>query len=286
MKLRMQIRSSQDPSRTENASLASRDASRSWDVRIVMSGLPMQSCSVLMSSGDDHIVVDTGFPQHDSILLDGLQRAGVQPHQVTGVINTHFHIDHVGANAAFPNAWIFGSQVDFDWALRIYDSVCGGETRREVFRTFYPEIRDEDFDRMDQARVLQLIRWMWDPACLGDRSRYRWLEQTPLDLDGIQVLPTPGHTPGHVSLIVEGTDDRYLVLGDARAFQDENAIGYDMPPWRQAEYERSRRLINQFEGILIPGHDDPFSQSPAETADEEEEEDSALVRLVRKLQDS
>lgn len=280
MKSPMQMRTSQDAGRNGQTAAKPQPISAAWDVRIVVSGLPMQSCAVLLSGAAGHIVVDTGFPQHESLLLEGLHRAGVEAAQVTGVINTHYHIDHIGGNALFPNAWLYGSRVDFEWAVRIYESVCSGETRREVFRTFYPEIRDEEFDRMDQARLLQLIKWMWDPAMVGDLQRYRWLEDEPLGLPGIEVLPTPGHTPKHISLIVNGSDDRYLVVGDARAFQDESALGYDMPPYCHADYQQSRRLISQFEGILIPGHDDPFSQSPDEDSYEEETA-SALARPPR-----
>lgn len=278
MKSPMQMQTSQGAAR--GGRTASKQPSAVWDVRIVVSGLPMQSCAVLLSGAPGHILVDTGFPQHEGLLLEGLHRAGVEAAQVTGVINTHYHIDHIGGNALFPNAWLYGSRHDFEWAVRIYESICSGETRREVFRTFYPEIRDEEFDRMDQARLLQLIKWMWDPAMVGDLARYRWLEDEPLNLPGIDVLPTPGHTPKHISLIVNGSDDRYLVVGDARAFQDESAIGYDMPPYCHADYHESRRRISQFEGILIPGHDDPFSQSPGEESLEEETA-SALARQPR-----
>ncbi|HXR98024.1 MAG TPA: MBL fold metallo-hydrolase [Terriglobales bacterium] len=236
-----------------------------FDVRILVAGLPLQSCSVMLTDRDGrHIVVDTGFPQHDSLLLDGLQRAGVKAEEVAGVINTHYHLDHFGSNFLFPNAWVYGSKIDFDWAVRIYESVSGGETRREVFRTFYPEAKDEEFDRMDEARVLQLLKWMWDPATLGSMDRYRWCESEDLAIPGLRVVPTPGHTPGHLSIEVAGAEGPYLIVGDARPFADDGAVGYDMPPHSHAEFERSRRLIDQFEGILIPGHDDPFSQTREE----------------------
>lgn len=233
-----------------------------WNVQVLVPGLPLQSCSVLLTDPHGlHIVVDTGFPQHDSILLDGLRRAGVAPESVAGVINTHFHLDHCGGNFLFPQAWVYGSKVDFDWALSIYDSVCGGETRREVFRTFYPEATDEEFDRMDEARVLQLLQWMWDPASLGAVERYRWCEQQELGLRGVRVVPTPGHTPGHLSLEVDGVEGPYMVLGDARPFGDDGAVGYDMPPHNHTQFQRSRQMLDRFEGILIPGHGAPFSQS-------------------------
>lgn len=236
-----------------------------WTVQVLVPGLPLQSCSVLLTHADgvQRIVVDTGFPQHDTLLLDGLRRVGVEAAEITGVINTHYHLDHCGGNFLFPQAWVYGSRRDHDWAVTIYTSVSGGETRREKFREFYPEAREEEFDRMDEARVLQLLKWMWDPAMLGEPGRYRWWEEQALGLDGLRLLPTPGHTPGHLSLRVDSTDGLYLIAGDARPFADDTAAqGYDMPPHNAAQFQRSRQLVDAFEGIVVPGHDDPFCQSP------------------------
>ncbi|MGH9475114.1 MAG: MBL fold metallo-hydrolase [Terriglobales bacterium] len=238
-----------------------------WNVHVLVPGLPLQACSVLLTSvpgnraAPRHIIVDTCFPQHDTLLLDALQRLRVPPSGINGVINTHYHLDHCGGNFLFPEAWVYGSKLDFDWAVSIYESVCGGETRREVFRTFYPEATEEEFDRMDEARVLQLLQWMWDPAILGDHSRYRWWENGDLDVDGLRILPTPGHTPGHLSVQVRGAEGPYLIAGDARAFADDSAVGYDMPPHNRAQFARSRQRLDRFTGVIVPGHDDPFTQA-------------------------
>jgi glyoxylase-like metal-dependent hydrolase (beta-lactamase superfamily II) len=233
-----------------------------WRVRILVPGLPLQSCSVLLTNEHgQHVIVDTGFPQHDGLLLDGLRRAGVEPGEILGVINTHYHLDHFGGNFLFPQAWVYGSKVDYDWALSIYESVCGGETRRDVFRTFYPEVTEEEFDRMDEARLLQLLKWMWDPATLGSLDRYRWWEKQELGLAGLRIVPTPGHTPGHLAVAVNGVEGPHLIVGDARSFADDGTVGYDMPPHNHEEFKRSRQRIDHFHGILIPGHDDPFAQS-------------------------
>ncbi|MGH9483172.1 MAG: hypothetical protein ACRD1L_13885, partial [Terriglobales bacterium] len=48
-------------------SARSRAAGAAWSVRIVVPGLPLQSCSVLLTDARGrHLVVDTGFPQHDA----------------------------------------------------------------------------------------------------------------------------------------------------------------------------------------------------------------------------
>jgi glyoxylase-like metal-dependent hydrolase (beta-lactamase superfamily II) len=253
-----------------------------WDVRVLVPGLPLQATSVLLQHGRERIVVDTGFPTHDSVIEDALQTAGLTPAQITGVINTHFHLDHIGCNLLFKNAWVYGSRRDYEWALQIYESVCGGETRRTVFRRFYPDVTDEDFDLMDEARVLQFIQWMWDPAILGDLDRYRWIEDRELELEGLAIVPTPGHTPGHISLEVQGSDGLYLIAGDARPFATD-ASGPDMPPHNHREFQRSQQLISQFDGVVIPGHDSPFPQAaPAADAESPELQDREAEALPRR----
>ena len=110
---------------------------------------------------------------------------------------------------------------------------------------------------MDEARVLQLLRWMWDPATLGSLDRYRWWELQELGVPGLRILPTPGH----LALQVNAANGPHLIVGDARAFADDAAPGYDMPPHNQAQFQRSRQLIDGFQGTLVPGHDDPFIQT-------------------------
>ncbi|GEM_PF-424421 len=238
------------------------EAAQRWQVRIVVPGLPLQATSVLLTCGTEHVLVDTGFPAHEAILIEGLQRIRVAPTEITAVINTHYHLDHFGANDHFPQAFIYGSKLDYEWSTRIYESVCGGETRRDVFRTFYPEVTDAEFDNMDNARLLQLIRWMYDPAICGDLSRYRWFEEHEFQIPGLRIVQTPGHTPGHVSVEVDGVEGRYLILGDARSFFDNSTLGYDMPAHNHAVYQQTRtRILDRFAGILIPGHDDPFTQA-------------------------
>ncbi|MGH9487569.1 MAG: MBL fold metallo-hydrolase [Terriglobales bacterium] len=246
-----------------------------WQVRVLVPGLPLQACSVLLTRAREgggkaeQIIVDTCFPQHDTLLQDGLARMRVAPGEITGIINTHYHLDHCGGNFLFPQAWVYGSKRDCDWAISIYESVSGGETRREVFRTFYPEATDEEFGRMDEARVLQLLTWMWDPAILGERGRYRWWEEGELGVEGLRVIPTPGHSPGHLAVQVRGEEGPYLLAGDARAFADDVAEGFDMPPHNRELFRRSRQRLDQFRGVVIPGHDDPFTQ---------ERESAAAVR--------
>ena len=95
--------------------------------------------SWLLRIGDDVVLIDTGCGNHkhrsakafqrfhmlDLPFLDRLAAAGVRPEDVTYVINTHLHVDHVGWNTAlvddawvptFPRArYVFGAREYANW---------------------------------------------------------------------------------------------------------------------------------------------------------------------------
>src|SRR5690606_18802145 len=94
---------------------------------------------LLIRSGDRIILIDTGIgdkqdarfqsyfhPTQQHLFLEELQLAGVQPEDVTDVLLTHLHFDHVGGAITqdadgrpvplFPNATYWSSQRHWDWA--------------------------------------------------------------------------------------------------------------------------------------------------------------------------
>lgn len=95
---------------------------------------------LLIDTGEKVILIDTGlgdkqderFFSHyylhgDGQLIQSLRKEGYTPHQVTDVILTHFHFDHVGGAVSkdalghlyptFPNARYWTTQRHYDWAL-------------------------------------------------------------------------------------------------------------------------------------------------------------------------
>ncbi|CAM4706295.1 unnamed protein product [Lepidochelys olivacea] len=90
------------------------------------------------------------------------------------------------------------------------------------------------------------------PHNLGDGAPY------PIDPGHVEVLPTPGHTAAHTSVLVRGTAlGTVLVAGDL--FEREQ----DEAAWRAlsedpARQEQSRRRALALADVVIPGHGPPF----------------------------
>ena len=84
----------------------------------------------LVRAGGQTVVVDTGvvppggedpfLPDRAGLLPSGLERAGVSPGDVSLVVLTHLHVDHVGWNMRdgkpfFPNARYVAARADYEW---------------------------------------------------------------------------------------------------------------------------------------------------------------------------
>lgn len=137
-------------------------------------------------------LVDAGTKRAPKRILAGLRHMGVGPSDVTCLLATHAHPDHVGGLAAM---------------------------RGRTGATVSVHERDAAYVREGKGPVL-------DRSTLGGRliRRNRGSAPTPVDeelvdgqvLDicgGLRVLHTPGHSPGHVALLHEPSG--VLVTGDS-----------------------------------------------------------------------
>jgi N-acyl homoserine lactone hydrolase len=147
-------------------------------------------CSVfgyVIRHPDGVILFDTGVGTGDRLIedlyrpnviaaTDALAALGIDERDVVAVVNSHLHFDHCGQNQMFyrHNVPIYAQATEIEAAC------TSGYTVPEW--AFIPE---------DALRVLH-----------GDE----------LLIDGVRIVATPGHTPGHQSLVVE-TADGPIVLG-------------------------------------------------------------------------
>jgi glyoxylase-like metal-dependent hydrolase (beta-lactamase superfamily II) len=140
----------------------------------------------LIRSGDRLALVDTGIGPRTGMftggkLLENLARVGVSPSDITDVVFTHLHFDHVG------------------WAT---------QQGRIVFdhATYRCDARDWDhFVGSDEGATRKLIP-------LVDRMEF-WSGSGPL-LPGVDAMVAPGHTPGSTIMVISSGTQRALLIGD------------------------------------------------------------------------
>jgi len=106
--------------------------------------------------------------------------------------------------------------------------------------------------------VLGIEKLLWDHARWGSDAQACWLEDAPLP-SGIQLLETPGHSPFHVSFVIDTGARPVLICGDALLLRgEEDYAAPMMPPWSLDVYRASQARIQAFDGIIVPGHDEAY----------------------------
>lgn len=198
-------------------------------------------CTAWILRGPDGvIVVDTGPADADwsrrhhnpmrrpaeEDVEEAFARAGVDVCEVDVVINSHLHWDHCYGNRAFPRARFLVQAAEVAYAAQ--PCPCDApiyETQPPVYQAFQDQIEEVD----------------------GEKTL----------CGGITLLPTPGHTPGHQAVLVQGQERRIAVAGDAVGLYRNldgagtpGALFTDLPAW----YE-SLALMRERADLILPGHD-------------------------------
>lgn len=149
--------------------------------------------NILVDTGldENELMVPAGFTEETGLtpvsLAEGLENAGVQPEEVTIVVNTHLHDDHCGNNEIFTNA------------------------------TFYAH-RDE----IAFCRDPHPIDHRYDEYFIENITFTEITEDTEI-LPGLKVLHMPGHTVGTLSVQVETGIGTAIITGfccNARNFPE------------------------------------------------------------------
>lgn len=174
--------------------------------------LPVNFGSFLVRGGGRTYLIDSGNGartrgQHEGAgeLLERLGEYGVGPDQIDRVLLTHLHGDHVGWNVredgqpTFPNARYLVSQVECDYWL----SPTAPVERGAVF---------------SQSQTRPLI----------DARQLDTFEGEHEVAAGLTMIPTPGHTAGHCSVLLSSAGERLIILGDVAP----HPVHLEHPDWR------------------------------------------------------
>jgi len=226
--------------------------------RIHLAQTPLVNWTLV--TGDTGVMlIDAGYPGSRDDVMASLKALGYGPADVTAILLTHAHIDHLGTAIWF------------------------AQKHRTPVYCHAGEVGHAKREYLEQISPLQLVPHIWKPRWL------RWSAEVVgkggLVRDGIpttlaltpqlaatlpgrpKALPTPGHTRGHCSYLVDGV----LVSGDALVTGHplSRTQGPQLLPaianHDQAQCARSlSALATAGTEVLIPGHGDLWTGPIAE----------------------
>jgi glyoxylase-like metal-dependent hydrolase (beta-lactamase superfamily II) len=170
--------------------------------------------SYLIRSSGRTVLIDTGLGPRPADtpavpwgeLMRDFEANAVRPEDVDMVVMTHLHRDHVGWNLTARNgAWV------------------------PTFPNARYWMSAKDWDACHQPDV-QPMRFPNAPTCVWPLAELGLIEfmhgEHGLTRE-LTAVPTPGHTPGHMSILVTSHGERALVLGDAA----HSPVQFEEPDW-------------------------------------------------------
>jgi N-acyl homoserine lactone hydrolase len=212
-------------------------------------GVPIDfsnNCYLIHHRSAGYLIWDTGLPDRLAALAEGqtvpalgqtwhrtqtlaaaLAALGVKPADVSYVAISHVHPDHAGNVEEFPDATLIIQKAEWDYGLKL------------PLKPFSPEHKTMLLDG--------------DKDLFGD--------------GGLTIISTPGHTPGHQSLLVHLEKTGYVVLsGDVVHFQSNwnnrrvPGFNYDKDQ-SSASMEKIARILADKHAQLWINHDRPSSEA-------------------------
>ncbi|HUG41940.1 MAG TPA: MBL fold metallo-hydrolase [Longimicrobiales bacterium] len=230
-----------------------------WERRIPADDhnrIPLALRCLLVETPDALVLVDTGAGNKDdekfreiygiendgtpTRLEDAIRDAGHDPADVDVLISTHLHFDHAGGNTvrepdgrirpAFPRAKHYVQKGEFEFA----------HIRNERIRASY---LGDNYDPVDEAGLWTFVD---GPAEI---------------LPGVEVIPTPGHTPHHQSVLLRSEDRAACFLADVMPTSAHLPLpwimGYDLEPLVTLESKRELLATAREQDWLLVFEHDP-----------------------------
>ena len=121
--------------------------------------------------------LDARYQPRARSVVDVLAEAGIATADITTIVNCHLHVDHAGQNGEFPG-------------IPIHVQAAEWEVAHTTEHT--------------------ILEWIDAPG-----TTYRSIDGDHDLVGGIRIIATPGHTPGHQSLVVPTVDGVEILAGQA-----------------------------------------------------------------------
>lgn len=190
----------------------------------------------LIDGGGELALIDLGAGMQAESVLDNVRKDGFEPGRIRHLILTHPHGDHAGGAARFRRLLggpaVYASEKIAAWIARGDEAAISLDIAKA--RGFYPADYTLEPCPVDV------------PVREGDSIR--------VGKERLQVLDTPGHSAGHICLLLEQAGERLLFTGDLVFFGGAVML-QSAQDCQVGELVRSLRKMRDLRvNALLPGH--------------------------------
>lgn len=203
-------------------------------VQILLQGFPGRtprgwlgwSTVVLVRQENQTLLFDSGSQADRPSLLEKLAEFGLEPAHIDIVVLSHLHFDHAANVELFSNAEIVVHKTTIAYA------------------------------RQQAGKDLALSGWL-TAGVLGSPT-LRVVEDEPELWPGLQIIQTPGHTGGCISLVLTHHNETWVLAADAIKHRQELQAGVAETGFDLAASQTSIARIRRLANWIVPGHDSPL----------------------------
>ncbi len=150
---------------------------------------------MIIKKGDSNVLVDTGYPDTTDNLKSVLKTTELEPKDITHVIITHCHYDHIGGltennKAVFPNAYVYINKKDYDF----FCGTAGGKVNDSMKKT------------------VENTKNIFAPY----KNKIKFYKEGVIDksIKDIKAIAAYGHTPGHSLINISDSKNNLLFVSD------------------------------------------------------------------------
>lgn len=190
----------------------------------------------LVDGGSELALIDAGTGLGTDQVLDNIRAEGFNPGDIHYLFLTHFHADHIGGAAslhrAIPGLTVLASKVGADWVRNGDEAKCSLDMGKKG-GYYEPDYRLEPCPvgvELVDGQVVQVGEVV------------------------IKVQDAPGHSSGHVVLVMTDGGLTYLFSGDALFFGGKILLQSIWDCHLQAHMKSIRNMADLKVDVFLPGH--------------------------------
>jgi glyoxylase-like metal-dependent hydrolase (beta-lactamase superfamily II) len=193
---------------------------------------------VVIESDSDVILFDAGYPNQLDAFKAAMKKSGYSLSDITMIVVSHHDHDHIGSLKSLvdenPGITVAASEIEANY--------ISGE--QKSVRLIQAEEYNKKLDGKEKVFGAQFVQYL---KTIEPCNVSKTVKENEYICEGVKVIHTPGHTPGHISLLLER--ESVFLAGDALAVENGKLVIAN--PQFTLDMEETRRSLEKIRNLKI-----------------------------------